>query len=159
MDQPYRDLRAFLKKRQVMTLATVDADGRPHAADLYFVCDEALNFYFYSHPHTSHVQHVLYCPQVAVTVHARFRLWRRIQGLQMRGWCQAIAPARQRHAHRLYIQRYPFLRQLPRHATDGMTAYVIKPSWLRWISNRVHFGWKLETDWPPDSMVEATRHH
>jgi len=155
-DRSYRDMGAFLSKRQVMTLATVDADGRPHAADLYFVCDKALNLYFYSNPQAEHCLHALQRPEVAVTVHARFRSWQRIQGLQMRGWFQAVEPARHRHVNQLYINRYPFLNEIPRFAIDDMTAYVVQPNWLRWINNRVHFGWKLETDWPLDGKLEST---
>lgn len=67
---------AFLKKNQVMVLATVDSQKHPHCSPLLYVADDDLNIYFFTHDDSRKAVHLSENEYVAVSVwsHDEFSL-------------------------------------------------------------------------------------
>ncbi|GAB4556512.1 MAG: hypothetical protein Kow0047_00040 [Anaerolineae bacterium] len=146
---------AFLQAHTTLTLATVAEDGSPQAAAVFFAFDEDLRLYFLSEPSSRHAQNLTRSPRVAVTIQDDGQDWREIQGLQLEGEASLVSdPRAQARAARIYGQRFGFVGELLRGTGEGALAlvgplarsrfYVISPTWIRLIDNRVRFGYKEE---------------
>lgn len=131
----------------VMTLATVDEAGLPHAVNLYFAFDDRLALYFVSDPDSLHSKHLAARPQVAVTIYPQVKMWQQIRGVQLHGRASAIDAADWEAVWQRYKLRFPFVVEIEQLVRDQQF-YQIRPHWLRCIDNCVHFGFKLEGDWP-----------
>ncbi len=140
-------LRAFFGEHGTLSLATVDRHGRPHAANVYFVADDDLRLYFLSRPESDHSIHVAERSLVAGTIDAAAAP-DRIHGVQLRGRCAPCTADRFDIHWAQFVQRFPWAE---RHAEEARSQsfYRVDPTWLRWIDNRVRFGFKVETEWPP----------
>src|SRR3990172_9161777 len=82
---------AFLQTRTPLSIAPVDRDGRPQAADLFYVADERLNLYFVSGEKSRHAMNLSRVSRAAVTVHNDTWDWRDIQGVQIEGEARGIS--------------------------------------------------------------------
>ena len=146
--------REFLAAQTTLTLATTNADGSPHACDVFYASDDECAFYFLSDPKTAHIQNLLRAPRVSATVHGASRGWQDIRGAQIVGDAARVDDAVERaRAFGLYIAKYAFVRQwLPSVETLGVAIrhlgvvelYKITPRWFRWIDNTQEFGHKDE---------------
>ena len=146
-------LHDFLSAQTTLTLATTNADGSPHACDLFFVHDGAA-FYFLSDPKTRHVQNFLRDARISATVHGASTGWQDIRGAQIVGAASRVDGAIERaRGSVLYIGKYSFVRQWlvsvdalgKAHAQLGVIElYKIVPRWMRWIDNAQGFGHKEE---------------
>jgi len=143
-----RTLHDFLGELSTLSLATVDENGQPHAANLYFAPDAHLNLYFTSNPKSAHARHVTHNPFVAATVYAPVTMWQRIKGVQLHGTCQPTDPGEFAIIWGVYREKFPFIDDV-RDMVRSQTFYRLTPTWIRWIDNTVRFGHKVETDWPP----------
>ena len=140
-------LRSFLDQIVVLNLATVDDAGNPYATSLYFVADPELNLYFMSDTKTAHAHHIAAHPMIAASLHAPARMWQQVRGVQLRGVCEAVGEDERKTAHDLYLLKFPHIKEVPR-LVEEMTFYRLRPTWIRWTDNSVHFGYKFETTWP-----------
>jgi uncharacterized protein YhbP (UPF0306 family) len=138
-------LAVFLAGQSTLTLATVAEDGRPLAAALFFVADEALNLYFVSGANSRHAQAIARDRRVAATVYASTWDWPSIAGLQLEGEARALSGAEREAALALYAGKFPFVAGMAARLAES-TCYRITPRWLRWIDNRQGFGHREE--WP-----------
>lgn len=145
------DVRAFLAAQTTLTLATVNADGTPHACDLFYA-QVGNTFYFLSDPKTRHVQNLTREPRVSATIHGTARGWQEIRGVQIVGVAARVDTRAERaRAFTAYVRKYAFVRaMLPRletlgraHATLGVVElYKIAPRWVRWIDNTRGWGYQ-----------------
>jgi uncharacterized protein YhbP (UPF0306 family) len=128
-----------------MTLATVSADGMPHAAPVYFAADEARqNLYFFSAAASQHSQDLLANTRAAAAIHPLVEGWQEIRGLQLRGAVRPIAPGEEwERAWSCYLVKFPFAGDLKEMVAQN-TLYTLQPDWVRWIDNRHGFGHKEE---------------
>lgn len=134
----------------VMTLATVGANGEPHAADVYFAADSNLNLFFFSDPESQHCQDVTLNPSAGATIHPECSAWREIRGLQLRGTVSAVTdPEEWERAWELYQTKFPFVAEF-RSVIDQNQLYIFKPDWVRLVDNRKGFGCKLEWKLPKE---------
>ncbi|XAL99384.1 pyridoxamine 5'-phosphate oxidase family protein [Phycisphaeraceae bacterium D3-23] len=142
----YPHITAFLIAHRTMSLATVDADGAPHAANVQYVSDDAWNLYWVSSPESAHSLHLAERPGAAVTAYAHTDAPDQIHGLQMHGRANAVQNEKAiALVRKLYDATYPFTAEPPyRDAIDAQTFYRLRPTWLRWIDNRRGFGWSYE---------------
>ena len=149
MDQPtlIAALCAVVQECTTLSLATVDEHGEPWAANVNYAADDALNLYFTSSPGSAHSRHIAARPRVAATAYAPFTAPPQIRGVQLRGEVAPIAPAEFENVWRLFLTRYPEAAQFESRARSEQF-YRLTPAWFRLIDNRVHFGFKGETDWP-----------
>lgn len=144
-------VRDFLDEVPTVSLATVAADGRPHAANLNFVSDDNLCLTFLSRPTSAHARHIGRQPLVAVTAYAPFTCAAEIRGVQIHGAC-ALLPASDFDATwATFCAKHPDAVGFEEMVRREERFYRVRPSWLRWIDNGVQFGFKAETAWPPAS--------
>lgn len=137
---------AFLKSVRTASLATADFNALPHAANIQFLCDDSCNLYFLSSEKSQHAQHIAQQNRVAMTVYDHDDRPHMIRGVQMHGECTVVVNVAKRVAvMALYCEKFPIAAD-PSFTpiVNRQTLYVIQPSWLRWIDNRVQFGFKLE---------------
>lgn len=59
----------FLMKNNIGVLATVNQNGQPHAATIYFVVDPSVNIYFITKQHTTKVENLLKNSKAALAVY------------------------------------------------------------------------------------------
>jgi 4-hydroxy-3-polyprenylbenzoate decarboxylase len=128
----------------LVTLATVGADGAPHAASVYFAAGEDHRLYFFSSPASQHGRDLAANPAVALTLSPVVEGWRDIYGLQMRGEAQLVpAGPEWERAYQLYLARFPFSARFKEELARN-TLYVFTPQWLRLVDNWRGFGFKEE---------------
>ncbi|MBI5305202.1 MAG: UbiX family flavin prenyltransferase [Chloroflexi bacterium] len=144
---------AFLAAQTTLTLATTNADGSPHACDVFYAHDDARALYFLSDPKTRHIQNLQRDARVHATVHAATRGWQTIRGLQIAGDAQRVPDDERARGYELYVRKFPFVKQwLPAAAMLGraldklgvIEMHKIVPKWIRWIDNAEGFGHKEE---------------
>ena len=146
----YPQVAKFLVGHRTLSLATVDAEGNPHAANVQYVSDDAWNLYWVSSPDSAHSQHLVDRPSAAATLYAHAESHadapNDIHGLQMRG--KAIALRNEKAialVAKLYEATYPFTVESPyKEAIAEQVFYRFRPNWVRWIDNRQGFGWSYE---------------
>jgi uncharacterized protein YhbP (UPF0306 family) len=145
-DPSLAQARAFLAKRQTLTLATLGPDGQPQAADLYYAETDDLTLYFVSVPGSRHAVNIARNPQIAVTVHADSTRWRDIRGVQLNGTCMPVTGAERARGWARYAAKLPFILAdtALAHAMERVDMYRITPNWLRWIDNSVGLGHNRE---------------
>lgn len=145
-----REALTLLARCRTASLASVDAHGRPHAANVQYAFDDRLNLYFVSSPDAAHSRHIAQNPAVALTVYDHDDAEpATLRGLQLHARAAAITDAVERaKALALYTARFPFLATDPTlgAAVEKQSFYKLTPTWLRLIDNRRGFGWKCEMD-------------
>jgi len=142
-------VRSLLDKVPTLSLATVDAVGRPHAANVNFVADKELNLLFLSRVQSAHSLHIHQRPDVAVTVYAPFESTSQIRGVQLHGKCEKLAAVGFDARWRLFCSKHTAAAAMEATVRRERAFYRVQPHWLRWIDNSVHFGFNVESKWPP----------
>jgi uncharacterized protein YhbP (UPF0306 family) len=140
-------LRTLYGESPVMSLATIDADGAPHAANVYFVVDDQLDLLYVSDTRSAHALHTAKRPVVAATIYPHVDEVQEIRGVQLRGEVHPIASAEWANVWGSYKARFPFVEMFEQLVREQQF-YRLRPHWLRYIDNRVQFGFRRETDWP-----------
>ena len=102
-------IAAFLAEHTTLTLATVDAEGVPAAAAVFYAHDTGFNLYFLSEERTEHGRNLLADPRVAGTIHADGQDWRGIRGLQVRGQARPVAGTEFARAAAVYGRKFSFV--------------------------------------------------
>lgn len=132
---------AYIQTHQVMTLATVGADG-VWAAAVFYAADAFL-FYFISAGHTRHAQNSAQNPQVSATIQEDYKDWPTIQGIQLEGDVVLLQDNAQQKAITVYQQRFPFIANADANmqaALLRMNWYCLRPVQLYFIDNRLGLG-------------------
>ena len=62
------DVHHFIRQNKLAILSTVDEQGFPHAAPIYYVTDEVLNFYFMTATQTAKHTNLLNQSRVSITI-------------------------------------------------------------------------------------------
>ena len=135
----------YLHQHQVMTLATVGADG-PWAAAVFYV-NSNFTFYFLSAAHTRHAQNFLDHPHVAATIQEDYKDWPAIKGIQLEGLVSRLQGQQKRQALSMYEQKYPFMSNAPaqiRSALAHVYWYQLQPQRLYLIDNSKGLGHRDE---------------
>lgn len=146
-----------------MTLATIDGDGRPQAAAVFYAVDRVLSLYFLSSPSCRHSQNLLANPRAAATIQADGQDWKTVQGVQVEGTVAEVTGAGAvAQAASVYVARFDFLRGAFDMASglasstdsgevsklhDALTNsrfYALRPKWFRLIDNTIGFRHKEE---------------
>ena len=139
-------IREFLETQSTLALATVNADGHPESAPVFYVSDDQFNLYWLSTTQVAHSINLSAHQQVSGSICPTTWQWEDIAGLQIKGEAEAITDERIREQILLiYLRKF----QLPPSFDSliaGSTLYVLRPSWMRWVNNSVEFGFKAELD-------------
>ncbi len=126
---------AFLAKRTTMTIATVDREGKPQAADLFYVSDDRLNLYFLSGDRSHHAANLSRVNRVALTVHNDTWDWRDIQGVQIEGEARAVTdPDERDRAWSLFRRKFPFTSEYVDQIVRSNFC-AVTPQWVRLIDH------------------------
>jgi uncharacterized protein YhbP (UPF0306 family) len=150
-NEPNGELRhlisRFLAAQSTLALATVNAEGEPEVAPVFYVHDEALNLYWLSSTKVRHSLNVSAQPSVAATIYPMVWEWQHIVGVQVEGRAAVIVDPGERET---ILTRYQQKFVLPESFAAPIlasTLYVLRPRWLRWIDNSVSFGHKVVLEW------------
>ena len=139
-------IREFLETQSTLSLATVNAEGHPETAPVFYVSDDQFNLYWLSSTSVQHSVNLSARSHVSGSVCPAVWQWADIVGLQIKGEAKAISDERIREQILLiYLRKF----QLP-PSFDSMiassTLYVLRPTWMRWVNNSVQFGYKTELE-------------
>jgi uncharacterized protein YhbP (UPF0306 family) len=146
-------IAAFLKRHQVLSLATAGAAG-PHAANLFYACD-GLALVWVSDVNARHSRELEADPRVAATIAPQYSDFLSIQGLQVAGKAGRIADHDRARHLALLEARFPFLKQLAdappelREAYARIAVYRLEPAHIVLIDNTKGFGHKERLDLSP----------
>ena len=141
------EIEAFLAAHHTVSLATVDDQGLPHAANLLYALD-GLALYWMSDTETRHSRHIAVRPRVAATVAPDYSDFRLIRGLQIFGTARRLAGGESIATGRRMVSRYGFLAQLAngpaalRAAFEKAGFYCLEPERITMIDNTQGFGHK-----------------
>ena len=142
-------IRHFLAQRSTLTLATVDEEGQPHAAALFFAEAEDHTFIFLSGLKSRHSLNVAHNGLAAVTVQGETWNWREIAGVQMRGTVTLIPAGTPRErTWEIYKAKFPFVSEFETEVSRS-EFYRFQPHWIRLIDNSLRFGYREEMDLRP----------
>jgi uncharacterized protein YhbP (UPF0306 family) len=134
----------LLAAQSTLTLATLDRNGQPMAASLFFAADEALNLFWTSSSNSRHSRNLALDPRAAVTVHTPAWSWRDIAGVQLEGEAAEVPPgADWQAALDLYLAKFPFAKDFQAELARS-NFYRFRPRWARLIDNGQGFGHKEE---------------
>jgi uncharacterized protein YhbP (UPF0306 family) len=137
-------IRGFLESQSTLALATVDTEGNPQVAPLFYVSDDALNLYWLSSADSRHSVNLMAREQVAATIYPAAWHWTEIRGLQIEGTAHLITDdALRQDVLTRYCQKFDLPSGFESIIT-GSGLYVLKPAWVRWLDNSVRFGYKSE---------------
>jgi hypothetical protein len=141
------EIEAFLAAHHTVSLATVDEQGAPHAANVLYAPD-GLALYWMSDTETRHSRHIEVRPCVTATVAPDYADFRLIRGLQIFGTARRLAGGESvATAHRM-VSRYGFLAELAsgpaalRAAFEKAGFYCLEPRIITLIDNTRGFGTK-----------------
>lgn len=142
-------LLEYLGTHNVMTLATVGADG-PWAAAVFYV-NEGTALYFLSAPTTRHCQNMQCNPRIAATVQEDYSQWEQIKGVQIEGTVQRLNANDQHHAADLYAQKFAFMDPLRiptafAAAMQKIAWYRLTPASLYFIDNSLGLGHRVRVE-------------
>lgn len=100
---------ALIEEASTLTLATADPTG-PWSAPVYYVFLKG-RFYFFSSPHSRHIEQALMSEKAAGSICTQADGWRTIRGIQMDGTITRLrrGPLAISVIAR-YLARYPFTR-------------------------------------------------
>ena len=134
----------FLAAHSTLTLATVDSEGRPMAASLFYVSDGVLNVYWVSGPQSRHSRNLATNPRAAVTVHGSYWSWTQIAGVQLEGTVAVVpAGAAWQEVWDRYLAKFPFVSEFQAEVSRS-NFYHLSPEWARLTDNGQGFGHKDE---------------
>lgn len=137
-------IASLLHTLSTLTLATVNEQGQPQAASLFFVSDADLHVYWVSGLNSRHSQNLAHRPQVALTVHTTTWSWTEIAGVQMEGTVAVVpAGAAWQAAWDRYLLKFPFVADFQAEVSRS-NFYHFTPTWVRLVDNAQGFGHKDE---------------
>lgn len=144
-------IQEFLETQSTLSLATVNAEGHPDTAPVFYVSDDQFNLYWLSGTSAAHSVNLMAHGQVAGTIYPAVWQWEDIVGMQVKGEARAISDERVREQILLtYLRKFQLPPSLDAIIASS-TLYVLRPSWMRWVNNSVSFGHKVELQFEKNS--------
>ncbi len=146
-----RCVRDLLQSQSTLTLATVDEQGHPDAAPLFFFLQNDLpqndlTLYWLSSADSRHSINLRVRPQAAVGVYASVNRWEKIRGVQLEGTATEVSDPRQRREIIAGYRRRFRLGVVLSAAITQSTLYAFRPRWLRYTDNARGFGYHVEME-------------
>ncbi len=136
MEMPAKEIRDFIRKHHVLTLATC-SEGVPWCAHCFYAWMEGENWLvFTSDDHTRHVKEAEANPEVAGGIVLETSVVGKIRGIQFRGVMRRPAEEERGAVRRAYLKRFPFA------ALMNTSLWIVELSHLKMTDNRLGFGKK-----------------
>jgi general stress protein 26 len=112
----------LMKRHNVMTLATVRADGFPQATTVGYA-NEGFDLYFSCDKTSQKAKNLRKCDKVSATIDRDNRDWNKIKGLSLAGHAEILKGKREReHAYQVLLHKFPEMSGFP--ASDPAIAFV-----------------------------------
>jgi uncharacterized protein YhbP (UPF0306 family) len=135
---------ALLREESTLSLATVSSEGEVSIAPVFYYVDHHLHLYWFSSAKSEHSRNLRYKSIVSASVYHATAEWKQIRGVQMRGTVQKILGKVERESvSRAYRERF-HLGSIFQIAMNESVLYRLEPTWIRYLDNGVHFGYKKE---------------
>lgn len=127
------EAQAFLNAHSVGMLATVGADGKPHASIVHYVSDEHFNIYFLTLFASRKFAAMRANPAVAFTIGAR----EIPQTIQMEGAASELTHADEKKEHitelmKVLTSNSTYYAPLMKLDPSEIVMMWIQPTWVRW---------------------------
>lgn len=128
----------FIQTRHIMTIATVDPEGAPYCATLFYAYmpDENL-LVFSSDSHTRHYLDMIRDNRVAAAIALDTKTVGKIQGVQITGRVEISDPQDSTRIRNAYLKKFPYA------ALAELTLWTMRPSAIKFTDNCLCFGKKL----------------
>lgn len=126
----------YLAGHNVMTLATLGADG-PWAAAVFYAWD-AGSLIFLSSPDSRHGRNLAADPRCAATVQEDYGDWAAIKGIQLEGRVRRLEGDEARRAQQAYAEKFPLVSPLAK-VPPAIAAALARIAWFRLEPARLHF--------------------
>lgn len=130
----------LLKQHNIMSLATVRADGFPQSTtvgyandglDLYFCCDRA----------SQKVRNLRRSSKVSLTIDHDIRAWNRIEGLSMGARARVLSkPGEVKRAFELLAREFPEMRKVSKEDLAGTAFVKVTPKVISVLDYSKGFG-------------------
>lgn len=130
------EILKFLKDKKLVTVATIDENGAPWIANLYFGIDDDLNMYFMSKRSAKHSQHIERDSKIAYTV-----AWYNLEdsedriAIQATGTCELVTDLKAMAiGAKCIFEKFADWNINPKEALEKITTsgmYVIKPKYIK----------------------------
>jgi uncharacterized protein len=139
---------AYLGEHNVMTLATIGAQGLWAAAVFYV--NDGFTLYFLSSPASRHSLNIESQSTVAATIQEDYQDWREIKGIQLEGPARLIEGEEQAAAVVRYGAKFPIVANLAQAHAEIIQAmthiawYRVTPTRLYFIDNALGLGHREE---------------
>ena len=137
-------VRVLLESENTLSLATVSQDGSPRVCPLFYITRDTFRLYWVSAESSEHSMNIAVSNEVSIAIYRSTERWRKICGLQMRGHAGVVLDP---HLRKEIISDYAARFQLGRLLRLGVSRsalFEFIPSWIRYIDNSRHFGYKFE---------------
>lgn len=133
----------------MMTIATKGVDDEPHAAAVYFACDDQIYHNFFSDAESQQTLDIDHDPFAAIAVNGEQVGWQEIHGLQLQRVIKPLQSKRNsRQAWGLYQTKFTSATDLQEIVQINQLD-VFKPFWISAIDNHQGFGfvqeWRRDT--------------
>jgi hypothetical protein len=137
-------IAALLQCETTLALATVNEQGEPCVAPLFYIVDDELSLFWFSSPRSLHGRNLKRAHRASAAVYRRAESWKRIRGVQLRGAVTVITEKTRRTALiEAYCKRFK-LGAAFRIAISRCKLYELRPDFFRYIDNSRGFGHKFE---------------
>jgi nitroimidazol reductase NimA-like FMN-containing flavoprotein (pyridoxamine 5'-phosphate oxidase superfamily) len=134
------EILSVLKAGKDLTLATLMADGSPHATTVSYASQGA-TLYFGCDPNSQKAQNLARDDRVAATITLPYRDWSEILGLSLQGRARRLATDAERaDAERLFMQKFDEIAQFVGDDPRQIDLYILKPQRIVLLDYRRGFG-------------------
>lgn len=135
---PDRRIVKFIEGHHVMTLATVDSEGVPYCATLFYAYIPEQNaLVFSSDVKTRHYRDMTTNNRVAAAIALETKIVGKIQGVQITGRVELPDESSLSTFRNAYLKRFPYA------VLSDLTLWVLHPDSFKLTDNRLGFGKKL----------------
>lgn len=138
MDDKIRvSIIGILEGNNLLSLSTVNSQGKPESCSAYYVYDENLNLYVWSEKSTRHVRNIKKNSAVAVNITDTRQKWgSMLKGLQIEGKATEVPITKIAFPGKLYLSRYPLARKLITNPKDFLRKYrssmiKVETKWIK----------------------------
>lgn len=129
----------LMKRHNVMTLATVRADGFPQATTVGYA-NEGFDLYFSCDKSSQKAKNIRKCDKVSATIDRDTRDWDKLKGLSLGGHAEILKGKGEReHAYQVLLNKFPEMSGFP--ASDPAVAFVrVRPTVISVLDYSQGFG-------------------
>jgi len=139
------EILAVLREGADLTLATLAADGAPHAVVVSYASDQ-FAIYFGCAPDSLKAQNITRDPRVAATITLPYKDWSEIRGLSLRGRARRLDADAADQAGLLFLAKFSELAQFVSATPGELVLFELTPELMSLLDYRKGFGHVVHAD-------------